>query len=83
MRVDQIGLLQGAAAIKSVTLRQAEKPEKWKVEFKHKNGDIITLTAQRQNVRQFASIDAAWKAIASLGFTEAHIEWKGFVPKES
>ena len=74
MRIDQIGLLIGAGAITEANLYPAPlKPGKWFIEFTRKGNQRIPLTAQRGNIRDFASLDSAWKVLQELGIATATI----------
>ena len=74
MRIDQVALLIGAGAITGANLYPAPlKPGKWFIEFVRKGNERIPLTAQRGNIRDFASLDSAWKVLHALGIGSATI----------
>ena len=74
MRIDQIALLIGAGAISGANIYPAPmKPGKWYIEFIRKGGERIALSAQRGNIRDFASLDSAWKVLNDLDIRTATI----------
>lgn len=74
MRIDQIALLIGAGAITGANIYPAPlKPGKWFIEFIRKGNERIPLIAQRGNIRNFASLDSAWKVLHELGIGSATI----------
>ena len=81
MRIDQIGLLHSAGGISQACIVPGTAPGKWSLVFRRNNGESEPLTAQRSNVRQFSSIDSAWKVLVTLGFTDAQLDWNGLQPE--
>ena len=82
MKVDQIALLRSAGDISQARVFPASKEGKWMIEFQRKGGAREPLTAQRNNIRHFSSIDSAWKVLSTLGFAEARLSWSD-VPQPS
>ena len=52
-------------------------PGKWVVQLNRVGGEIVPLTARRENIRQFASIDSAVKVLNELGLKTAEVNWRG------
>ncbi|MFK0573094.1 hypothetical protein [Endozoicomonas sp.] len=50
---------------------------KWVVQLHRVGGDVVPLTARRENIRQFASIDSAVKVLNELGCKTATVDWSG------
>lgn len=83
MRVDEIALLRSAGDISGCRIVPGDVRGKWMIEFKRKGGEIIPLTAQRNNVRQFSSVDSALKVLVTLGFKNAKLDWSTLEPLSS
>ena len=78
MHLDKIGLLLESNNITRVMISSAVTvPGKWMVQFERKGGEIVPLTARRDNIRYFASSDSAIKILKELGCTSADISWSG------
>ena len=78
MNIDQSKLLIETGNItRAVIMAAPMVAGKWVVEFHRVGGETVPLTAIRDNVRQFASIDSAVKVLNKLGCKNAEIDWSG------
>ena len=76
MRIDQIKLLTESGNIKKVTVSPAVmKKNKWILCFERKNGEIVTLHAQRKNIREFANLESALRILNDLSIKKAEVDW--------
>ena len=85
MRIDQLRLLFDAGDLVNATVVTAPlepgPADRWIVEFQRRNGvkETIALNRKRNGqdqVRIFNSLDAAFSACQSVGFTGAKIVWQ-------
>lgn len=72
MQIKELKMLHRAGALSDA--RIAAFMGEWTVEMQQKGGERVTVEAQRGGVRQFKTLDAAWKALAAIGFERATIE---------
>lgn len=77
MQLNQVTLLLEANDIKSVIIAPAVmQAGKWIINFERGNGQSFALTARRDNIRHFASVDSAIKVLKELGITTAVVDWR-------
>lgn len=77
MQLNQVSLLLEANDIKGVIVTPAVMHAgKWIISFERGNGQCFTLTARRDNIRHFASVDSAIKVLKELGITTAVVDWR-------
>lgn len=78
MTLKEFDLLIQARDITSVIITPAPLvPSKWNAHFKRKTGELVALTARRENIRNFASIDSAVDAVSSIGVQKVTVDWSG------
>ena len=76
MKIDQVSLLIEANHIKRAIISPAIMSQgKWILSFERKNGQLVTLHAQRKNIRQFARIESAVTVLNELGIKAVEINW--------
>ena len=77
MQLNQVSLLLEANDIKGVIVTPAVmQVGKWIISFERRNGQPFALTARRDNIRHFASVDSAIKVLKELGITTAVVDWR-------
>lgn len=74
MELKHVNLLVEAGDIKQVIISKAVmSANRWMVSFERRSGDLVTLTARRDNVRYFATVDSALKLLGEIQIKDAVI----------